>query len=286
MPAPVALESSVIAHGLPHPANVETALQLETIVRAEGGVPQTAGCVDGHLRVGLSEAQIRHLATADDVQKVSLRDLPVVAAENADGGTTVAATMHLAYRSGIEVMATGGIGGVHRTTPPEPAWDVSADLEALRRTPMTVFCSGPKIILDLPATREVLESYGVTVVGYQTDTMPAFYSPSSDCPVDVRCDAPSDIATLIRNRDRFGLDAALLITVPPPKDAAIPRPLLEPVLERAVADAADRDLRAEAVTPFLLERLRQIKGERIVETNRALLHRNTRLATQVAHILA
>ena len=285
MPPPIALESTVIAHGLPPPANVETALELETIVTDEGGMPQTIGCIDGKSIVGLTESQIRHLATADDVRKVSLRDLPVVDAQSQDGATTVAATMHLAHRVGIGVMATGGIGGVHRTVGQEPAWDVSADLEALRRTPITVVCSGPKIILDLPATREVLESYGVTIVGYQTDTMPAFYSSSSDLPVDVRCDTPGAVADVIRAHDRLDLPAATLVTVPPPDDVALPRPTLEPTIERALSDAADRDLSASAVTPFLLERLREIEGERIVETNRALLCRNARVATRLAHVL-
>lgn len=285
MPPPVALESTVIAHGLPHPANVETALELETIVTEEGGVPQTIGCIDGESIVGLTEPQIRHLATADDVRKVSLRDLPVVDARSEDGATTVAATMHLAHRTGIGVMATGGIGGVHRTVDDKPAWDVSADLEALRRIPMAVVCSGPKIILDLPATREVLESYGVTVVGYRTDTMPAFYSPSSDLPVDVRCDTPGAVADVIRARDRLDLPAATLVTVPPPDDVALPRPTLEPTIKRALTDAANRELSASAVTPFVLERLREIEGERIVETNRVLLRRNARVATRIAHAL-
>lgn len=285
MPPPVALESTVIAHGLPHPANVETALELETLVTEEGGVPQTIGCIDGEAIVGLTEPQIRHLATADEVRKVSLRDLPVVDALSEDGATTVAATMHLAHRAGIGVMATGGIGGVHRTVGTDPAWDVSADLEALRRTPMAVVCSGPKIILDLSATREALESYGVTVVGYRTDTMPAFYSPSSELPVDVRCDTPGAVADVVRARDRLDLPTATLVTVPPPDDTALPRPTLEPTIERALSDAADRELSASAVTPFLLERLREIEGERIVETNRALLRRNARVATRLAHAL-
>jgi pseudouridine-5'-phosphate glycosidase len=286
MPPPVALESTVIAHGLPHPVNVETALELEAIVTEEGGVPQTIGCIDGESIVGLTEPQIRHLATAVDVRKVSLRDLPAVDAQSEDGATTVAATMHLAHRAGIGVMATGGIGGVHRTVGNKPAWDVSADLEALRRTPMAVVCSGPKIILNLLATREVLESYGIAVVGYRTDTMPAFYSPSSDLPVDVRCDTPGAVADVIRARNRLDLPAATLVTVPPPDDVALPRPTLEPTIERALSDAADRNLSASAVTPFLLTRLREIEGERIVEANRALLRRNARVATHLAHALS
>ena len=286
MPPPVALESTVIAHGLPPPANVETAQALEALVTEEGGVPQTIGCIAGNPVVGLSNDQLHHLATAEGVRKVSLRDLPVVDAQSQDGATTVAATMHLAHRAGIAVMATGGIGGVHRTVEAAAAWDVSADLEALRRTPMTVVCSGPKVILDLVATREVLESYGVTVVGYQTDVMPAFYSPSSDLPVDVRCDTPGAVADVIRARDRMGLSAATLVTVPPPGEVTLPRPTLEPTLQRALADAADQNLRAADLTPFLLKRLREIEGDRIVEANRALLRRNARVATRIAHAVA
>ncbi len=282
MPPFVALESTVIAHGLPHPENVETALALERIVDREGGAPRTIGLLNGDVEVGLTEAQIRHLATADDVQKVSLRDLPVVAAQGLDGATTVAGTMHLAHRAGIEVLATGGIGGVHRTPPDKPAWDVSADLEALRRLPMTVVCSGPKIILDLAATREVLESYGVTVIGYGTDVMPAFYSPSSDLPVDVRCDTPEAVANLMRAHARLDCESALLVAVPPPADAALPRSDLEPIIERTLEEAAAQSLRAAAVTPFLLERLRVLKGPQVVATNRALLRRNATVAARIA----
>ena len=286
MPPPVALESTVIAHGLPHPANVDTALGLEACVREEGAHPQTVGIVDGQVHVGLTEPQIRHLATAEDVRKVSLRDLPVVTARGGDGATTVAGTLHLAHRAGVAVMATGGIGGVHRTANDAPAWDVSADLEALRRTPMTVVCSGPKVILDLGATREKLESYGVTVVGYQTETMPAFYSPSSDLPVDVRCDTPGEVAALMQAQSRHDCPGAMLVTVPPPADTALPRPVLAPVIGRALQDAADRDLRAADLTPFLLRRLREIKGEQIVAANRALLRRNATVAARIAQAAA
>lgn len=282
MQSSVALESTVFAHGLPYPANLETALELEEIVTSKGAAPQTIGLVGGAPIVGLTKAQIRHLATADDVAKVSLRDLPVVAANTNDGATTVAATMHLAHRAGISMMSTGGIGGVHRTLDAEVTWDVSADLEALRRIPITVVCAGPKAILDLPATREVLESYGVTVVGYQTETMPAFYSPSSNLPVDVRCDTPEEVADIIRARTRLDLPGATLVTVPPPDEVALPRDALEPTIEQALADAAERDLRAGAVTPFLLRRLRELEGESIVTANRSLLARNARLAAEVA----
>jgi len=178
MPAYVAFESTVIAHGLPYPQNVKTALRLETIARTAGAEPRTIGIVGGKVVVGLTESQILHLAQAEGVRKVSLRDLPVVTAQHLDGATTVAATMYLAHRSGITVMATGGIGGVHRGS----RFDVSADLDALARLPMTVVCAGAKAILDLPTTREVLETRGVTIVGYGTDEMPAFYSRSSGLP--------------------------------------------------------------------------------------------------------
>jgi pseudouridine-5'-phosphate glycosidase len=282
MPPAVALESTVIAHGLPHPTNVEVALDLERRVRQEDAEPRTVGIVNGTPYVGLTDAQIRHLATAENVRKTSLRDLPVVTAQNADGATTVAGTMHLAHRAGISVMATGGIGGVHRTVDQTPSWDVSADLEALRRLPMTVVCSGPKVILDLPATREVLESYGVTVVGYQTDVMPAFYSRTSDLTVDVRCDTPAAVADLIRARSQLDLGGAILVTVPPPAETALPQSELDPAIERALTDAEERELQAAEVTPFLLKQLRDHLGPAVVEANAALLRRNATVAARIA----
>jgi pseudouridine-5'-phosphate glycosidase len=282
MPPTVALESTVIAHGLPHPTNVEVALDLERRVRQENAHPQTVGIVNGTPHVGLNDSQIRHLATAENVRKTSLRDLPVVTARDADGATTVAGTMHLAHRAGISIMATGGIGGVHRTTDATPAWDVSADLEALRRFPMTVVCSGPKVILDLAATREVLESYGVTVVGYQTDVMPAFYSPTSDLTVDVRCDTPAAVADLIRARSHLDLGGAILVTVPPPAETALPQSELDPAIERALTDAEERELQAAEVTPFLLKQLRDHLGPAVVEANAALLRRNATVAARIA----
>jgi pseudouridine-5'-phosphate glycosidase len=286
MPPVVALESTVIAHGLPHPTNVEVALDLERRVRQEDAHPQTVGIVNGTPHVGLNDSQIRHLATAENVRKTSLRDLPVVTAQNEDGATTVAATMHLAHRADIPIMATGGIGGVHRTANADPAWDVSADLETLRRLPMTVVCSGPKVILDLPATREVLESYGVTVVGYQTDEMPAFYSRTSDLSVDVRCDTPGDVAEVVRARSQLDLDGTVLVTVPPPAETALSQSDLDPAIDQALTDAADQNLRAAEVTPFLLKRLRERLGPAVVETNCALLRRNATVAAHIATAIA
>ena len=279
---PVARESTVIAHGLPYPENEQAALRLEEIVRAEGAEPRTIGLIGGRVVVGLNVEQIHHLAIAENVRKTSLHDLPVVLASGLDGATTVAATMHLAHRAGIRVFATGGIGGVHRSLGGKPTWDVSTDLEALSRYPMVVVCAGAKAILDLPATREVLETRGVTVVGYGTDEMPAFYSPTSGLPVDVRCDSADEVAALAQARDTLGMTQALLVTVPPPLEAAIPASEIDPAIEEAVAEAESLQLRSAEVTPFLLKRLAEITEGRSVAANLALLEHNARVAAQIA----
>ncbi len=283
----VALESTVITHGLPRPLNVETALRLEAVLREAGASPRTIGILDGQIIAGLREDEIRRLAAMPDARKVSLRDLPVVTARRLSGGTTVATTMWVAHRHGIRVFATGGIGGVHRGAGPPGtgSFDVSADLEALARTPVTVVCAGPKAILDLPATREVLETRGVTVVGYGTDEMPAFYSRSSGLPVDVRCDTPEEVADVIRARHALDLPGAVLVTVPVPEDAAIPHETIEPVIAEAHAEAASRGLRSAEVTPFLLARVAERTGERALRANLALLENNARVAAAVARAL-
>ena len=216
----VALESTVIAHGLPYPQNVETALHLEAVVRRHGAEPRTLGLIEGRPVAGLTEAQIRRLATGDAVRKISLRDLPIAVARRLDGATTVAATLWIAEQHGIGVFATGGIGGVHRALH-GVSYDVSTDLEMLGRTGCVVVCAGAKAILDLPATREVLETKGVTVVGYGADTLPAFYTRSSGLPVDVRCDTPEEVADLVRARRELRLPGATLVTVPVPEEAAL-----------------------------------------------------------------
>ncbi|AEN73781.1 Pseudouridine-5'-phosphate glycosidase [Rhodothermus marinus SG0.5JP17-172] len=286
MDAAVALESTVIAHGLPAPHNLDVARRCEAAVRAEGARPCTIAILKGQVRVGLRPDELRHLATAPDVRKVSLRDLPVVVARGLDGATTVAATLHLAWRAGIPVMATGGIGGVHRRADGQPAADISADLEALARIPAIVVCSGPKIILDLEATREQLETRGVTVVGYRTDTMPAFYCATSGLSVDVRCDTPEEVVALYRARLRLGLPGAVLVTVPPPDRVALPPESVLPALEQALRDAEARQLRAEALTPFLLARLRDRLGSRVLQANIALLEQNAIVAARIARVLA
>lgn len=278
MPPRVALESTVIAHGLPYPDNVETALRMQAIVREQDAEPATIGIVRGRTVIGLSDDEIRYLATADRVRKVSWRDLPVVIARKEDGATTVAATMWLAHQADIQVFATGGIGGVHRGAP----FDVSADLDALARVPMVVVCAGPKAILDLPATREVLETRGITVVGFQTDELPAFYHATSGLPVDVRCDTPEDVAAIFHTRRDLDLPGAVLVTVPPPTEAALPPAVMSPAIDQAVQEAEEQGIHTGAVTPFLLQRLATLTGGRTVHTNQALLLQNARIAARIA----
>src|SRR5438876_254266 len=208
----VALESTVIAHGLPHPENLETANRLEKIVADGGATPATIAILNGKLCVGLNRDQIEQIANDEDIKKISIRDLPIAVARGWNGATTVASTIWIAHRAGIKVFATGGIGGVHRGSLP----DISADLPALARKPMIVVCSGAKIVLDLPATREWLETHGVTVVGYQCDEMPAFYSRSSGLAVDARADSAAEVAEIYRAQRALGIHSALLVTAPVP----------------------------------------------------------------------
>lgn len=281
----MALETTVIAHGLPRPWNVEQALRLEEAIREEGAAPRTIGILGGRVVVGLDPAQIRHLGSGDAVRKVSTRDLPVVVARGLDGATTVAATIRLAHAAGIEVFATGGIGGVHRSLGGAPGFDVSADLEELARTPLVTVCSGAKAILDLAATREALETRGITVAGYETDVFPAFFSPDSDLPVDVRCDSPEEIAELVSAQRRLDLPSALLVVVPVPAHAAIPREEVEPLIERAVAEAEAGGIRSADLTPFLLSRVAELTGERTLHANLELLERNARVAARIARAI-
>jgi pseudouridine-5'-phosphate glycosidase len=278
MPPSVALESTVISHGLPWPQNLELARRMEAIVRAGGAEPRTVAIMGGELCAGLTAAQLEHLATAHDVRKVSRRDLPIVVARKLDGATTVATTMWVAHRFGIEVFATGGIGGVHRGD----GRDISADLQELAETPVVVVCAGAKAILDLPATLEYLETHGATVVGWQTDDFPAFYSRSSGLAVDVRCDSAEEVAALWRAKRALGLPGGLLVAVPIPAADEIPAAEIEPTILQAVAEVAARGLRSAEVTPFLLTRLAELTGERSLRANLALLENNARIATQIA----
>lgn len=277
----VALESTVLAHGLPYPRNLEVGRGLEDAVRSGGGVPATVAVVDGVPRVGLSAAELERIATAPGVLKLSTRDLPVAVAARRDGATTVASTMWLASRAGIRVFSTGGIGGVHRGSLP----DVSADLTELGRTPMVVVCAGAKAILDLPATREALETAGVLVVGWGTDEMPAFYSRESGLGVDVRADSAEAVAGIWNAHAAMGAPGALLLCVPPPEEAALPAEEVEREIGRALHQAGEEGVRGKEVTPFLLSRMGRLTDGRSLETNVALLLRNGRVATAVAAAL-
>lgn len=282
----VALETAVLSHGLPRPLNVETSTRLAQIVREEGGEPCTVGVIDGRITTSMTDDEIRRLGNDRAARKLSLRDLPVAVAARASGGTTVAATLHLAASRGIEVFATGGIGGVHRTAAGEPPHDVSADLPALARYPLCTVCAGAKAILDLPATVEALETSGVTIVGVRTECFPAFYSRESELPVDVSVDSPSEAAAIFRARRALGLPGGVLVVTPAPRAAAIPAGEVEPVVRAAVEEAQARGLRAAAITPFLLQRVAAALGERALRANAALLENNARLAAHIALALS
>jgi pseudouridylate synthase len=279
--AVVALESTVIAHGLPRPRNLETAQRLEQIVRDEGATPATIAVLGGKLCVGLDSRQLEHLATSADIRKLSTRDLAVAVVNEWDGATTVASTMWMAQRAGIRVFATGGIGGVHRGSLP----DVSADLPELTRTQMIVVCSGAKIILDLPATREWLETYGITVVGYGCDEMPAFYSRQSGLPIDGRCDSPAAVMQLFKTQCELGANGALLVTVPVPAEAEISQDALKSILDQSLLDAERSHVSGRELTPFLLARMAQLSKGMTLRANIALLENNARVAAQIAREL-
>lgn len=280
--AVVALESTVIAHGLPRPMNLETARRLEQVVRERGAVPATIAVLGGELRVGLDDVQLERLATGSGVRKVSRRDLAVVVARRLDGATTVAGTLWVAARAGLKVFATGGIGGVHRGLLP----DVSADLPELARTPLTVVCSGAKSVLDLPATREWLETHGVCLVGYGCEEMPAFYTRRSGLTVDVRADSGEEVARLARARDALGLEAALVVCVPVPAASEVGAGLLEEWLSEALSEAGHGGVRGRELTPFLLAHMGGRSGGATLRANVALLEENARVAAEIAVALS
>lgn len=280
----VALESTVITHGLPYPQNLDTAIAMEKTVREGGAIPATIAILDGKIHVGLTRSQLTHLAQQDtgNVWKCSRRDLPLVLAAGADGATTVAATMILAHRAGIEILATGGIGGVHRGHP----FDVSADLTELGRTPVTVVCSGAKSILDLPATMEVLETKGVPVIGYKTGRLPAFFSPGSNLPVARRVDEPQDVAAIIEARRRLGLRNGILVTVPVPAGHAFDADRAEAAIDEATKEATAMGVRGAAATPWILKRVAELTNDNSLKANVALLENNGRVAGTIAAALA
>ncbi|HMP88564.1 MAG TPA: pseudouridine-5'-phosphate glycosidase [Kiritimatiellia bacterium] len=277
----VALESTVITHGLPRPENARVGRELEQVARDHGAVPATIAFMDGNSCIGLDDSALDRLAAMENAVKCSLRDIPVVMAKKLCGGVTVAATMHLAHKAGIQVFATGGVGGVHRGQP----FDISADISALGHIPITVVCAGAKSILDVPLTLEALETRGVTVIGYQTDEFPIFYSRESGLPVDVRCDDPDEVAAIIKARDTAGLPSAILVVNPVPAADAMPAVEAEFAIKQALSEAESAGVSGKNVTPFLLAKVSELTGERSKSANLALLRNNVRLGAEIAKAL-
>ncbi len=274
----VALESTVIAHGLPSPQNLETAFNLEKIVRASGATPATIAVFDGEFCVGLNENQIERLAVDKTIRKISRRDLPIAVGKKLNCATTVATTAFIAHRAGIKVFATGGIGGVHRGF----SADVSADLPELARTPIVVICSGAKIVLDLPATREWLETHGVCVLGWQCGELPAFYTRASGLAVDERVETVLEAAKIIEARDKLNLPGAILLTVPVPAEFEIEAKELEKIIAEALKLAAENNVSGKEITPFLLSQMSSMSAGKTLSANIALLENNAKIAAQVA----
>lgn len=279
----VALETTIVTHGMPYPENVATARSLEAEIRARGAVPATIAVMDGAIRVGLSEGQLERLANTTGVLKLSRNDLAYALATAQPGATTVAATMICAHLAGIRVFATGGIGGVHRGA--EATFDISADLEELARTPVAVVCAGAKALLDLPKTLEYLETRGVPVVGYRTGEFPAFWSRASGLPVPLRMDATDDIARMLELKWELGLTGGAVIANPIDVADEIPAAEMSGFIETAVAQAATRAITGKAVTPFILARLVEITGGRSLRTNIKLVQNNARLAADLSSSL-
>ena len=278
----VALESTLISHGLPYPENLKTALAIENAVREEGAIPATIAILKGQITVGLDKPQLEHFSQAQGVRKCSRRDLPIALGLGLDGATTVTGTMIIAHHVGIPVFATGGIGGVHRGHP----FDVSADLEELARTPVVVVCSGAKALLDLEATRERLETLGVPILGYKTDQFPAFYSRESGLSVDIRVDGPQDVLAIARARDRLGLQTALLVAVPVPASDELPREEAEAAISQAILLADEQGVHGPAVTPFLLSSIAELTQGRSLRANLSLLVNNARVGARIARAFA
>ena len=280
----VALESTLIAHGLPRPLNLDTALALEAVVRDHDALPATIGIVDGRIKVGLEVGELERFAQGENIAKVSRRDLATVVAQGGSGATTVAATMLCARLAGIRVFATGGIGGVHRSV--QTTLDISADLTELGRTAVTVVCAGAKSILDLPKTLEVLETHGVPVLGFGTDSFPAFYVRDSGLPVDTRVESAREVAQIVRVRTELGLQGGMVVAVPVPQAQALGEKLVEGWIAQASSEARVKGVSGKALTPFLLGRIAQLSEGRALETNVTLVKNNARVAAEIAAALS
>ena len=274
----VALESTVITHGLPYPDNLHLARRMESEVRTVGAIPAAVAVLDGKVHVGVSDSELERLATDKKLHKVSVRDIAPLIASRQGGGTTVAGTLFVAHAVGIRLFATGGIGGVHRQAP----FDISADLVQLSRAPLIVVCAGAKAILDLPATLEVLETFGVPVIGYQTDEFPAFYARSSGLPLSARADTPEQVAAIAIAHWQMGLRSAVLVAQPPPDEVALPAELVDAAVQQALQEAEMQHIRGQPLTPFLLSRVNALTGGQSLQANLALLVNNARLAAKIA----
>lgn len=278
----VALESTVITHGLPYPQNIDLARKMEETIREHGAIPATIALVQGKIRVGVSAQEIDELAQDKALHKISVRDIGPALALGWSGGTTVASTSLIAHMAGLKVFATGGIGGVHR----EPPYDISADLGQLAQTPVIVVCAGAKAILDLPATLEVLETSSVPVVGYQTDTFPAFYSQSSGLPLSVRVDLPEQVAHISQSHWGLGLKSAVLVVASPPAEVALAPEVVQSAIDDALREAEASKIRGQAMTPFLLSKVSQRTQGASLKANLGLLLNNARIAALIAVQLA
>lgn len=277
----VALESTVITHGLPRPLNLDLALKMEGKIRKLGVIPATVGVYRGRVTLGLSSEELEDLALANDVQKISRRDFASARTYHRHGGTTVAATMYVAHAAGVKLFATGGIGGVHRGD----TGDVSTDLPELSKTPVAVVSAGAKAILDLPRTLEWLETAGVPVIGWQTDEFPAFYSRTSGLPVSARVDTVSEAATMLRAHWEMGFKSGVLICVPCPDEAQIPTATIRAALEQAEKDAQAGGISGQELTPFLLNKIADFTGGASIRANTALLLKNAEIAARIAEAL-
>ncbi|WP_295865927.1 pseudouridine-5'-phosphate glycosidase [uncultured Oscillibacter sp.] len=277
----VALESTIISHGMPYPQNVETALNVEKIIRENGAVPATIAVIGGRLKAGLSKDEIDYLGkTGTKVAKASRRDLPVLVAEGRDGATTVTTTMIIAHMAGIKIFATGGIGGVHRGA--QQTFDISADLEELAHTPVMVVCAGAKSILDLGLTLEYLETHGVPVIGYGTEELPAFYTRKSGFKVDYRIDSPAELAKAFHVKREIGLEGGMLVTNPIPEEYSMDHEVINKAIDEAVEEAKKLGIHGKETTPFLLAKIKDLTGGDSLASNIQLVYNNARLAARTA----
>ena len=277
----VALESTIISHGMPYPQNVQTALEVERIIRENGAVPATIAVIGGRLKAGLSPEEIEYFGKkGQDIAKASRRDLAVLCARGEDGATTVTTTMIIAHMAGIKIFATGGIGGVHRGA--ETTMDISADLEELGQTPVMVVCAGAKSILDLGLTLEYLETKGVPVVGYQTKELPAFYTRSSGFQVDYRMDSPEELAKAFKTQNDMGFKGGMLVANPIPEEYAMPLGTINAAIDQAIAESVEKGIHGKETTPFLLARVAELTGGNSLASNIQLVFNNARLAAKTA----